>query len=137
MSELHRILLVEDEPSLRLVAKVALEKVGGFSVMACESGADAIAVYADFAPDLILLDVMMPVIDGPTTLMSLRQLHGEELVPVVFLTAKVQTKEVQELMLLGAAGVLPKPFDPMLLSQQVRELWERGASDGRRGSENG
>ncbi|MGC4067831.1 MAG: response regulator [Polyangiaceae bacterium] len=111
MSELRRIMLVEDEPSLRLVAKVALEKVGGFLVMSCDSGADAIAAYADFAPDLILLDVMMPVIDGPTTLVSLRQLHGEKLVPVVFLTAKVQTKEVQELMSLGATGVLPKPFE--------------------------
>jgi CheY-like chemotaxis protein len=126
--ELRRIMLVEDEPSLRLVAKVALEKVGLFSVLACESGADAIAGYADFAPDLILLDVMMPLIDGPTTLVSLRQLHGDSLVPVVFLTAKVQTKEVQELMSLGAAGVLPKPFDPMLLSQQVRELWEGGTT---------
>jgi CheY-like chemotaxis protein len=122
---LRRILLVEDEPALRLVAKVALEKVGGFEVLTCESGADAIMKYADFSPDLILLDVMMPIIDGPTTLASMRQLHANRLVPVVFLTAKVQPKEVQELLALGAAGVLAKPFDPMLLSRQVSDLWER------------
>jgi CheY-like chemotaxis protein len=122
---LKRIMLVEDEPALRMVAKVALEKVGGFEVLVCESGADAIMHYVGFAPDLILLDVMMPIIDGPTTLSSMRQMHPEGIVPVVFLTAKVQSKEVQELLSLGAIGVLPKPFDPMLLSKQVEELWVR------------
>ena len=125
MRELRRIMLVEDEPALRLVAKVSLEKVGGFDVLACDSGAEALAKFEEFAPDLILLDVMMPVIDGPTTLSSLRQLHPKKRVPVVFLTAKVQAKEVQELLTLGAAGVLPKPFDPMLLSRQVRDLWDK------------
>jgi CheY-like chemotaxis protein len=118
-------MLVEDEPALRMVAKVALEKVGGFEVLTCESGADAIMKYAEFVPDLILLDVMMPIIDGPTTLTSMRQMHAGKLVPVIFLTAKVQSKEVQELLALGAVGVLPKPFDPMLLSKQVSDLWER------------
>lgn len=122
--KLRRIMLVEDEPALRLVAKVSLEKVGGFEVLACDSGVEALARFVEFNPDLILLDVMMPVIDGPTTLASLRQLYPELGVPVVFLTAKVQAKEVAELLGLGAAGVLPKPFDPMLLSRQVRDLWE-------------
>lgn len=125
MKALKRIMLVEDEPALRMVAKVALEKVGGFDVLVCESGADAIMKYSEFSPDLILLDVMMPIIDGPTTLTSMRQMNPGGIVPVVFLTAKVQSKEVQELMTLGAVGVLPKPFDPMLLSQQVGELWVR------------
>lgn len=127
MKELRRIMLVEDEPALRLVATVALEKVGGFQVLACDSGADALAKYREFNPDLVLLDVMMPVIDGPTTLSCLREMNADVLVPVVFLTAKVQRKEIEELLMLGAEGVLPKPFDPMLLSQQVRELWERSS----------
>lgn len=125
MKTLRRILLVEDESALRMVAKVALEKVGGFEVLTCESGADAILKYTEFAPDLVLLDVMMPILDGPTTLTSLRKMYAEGLAPVVFITAKVQPKEVQELFKLGAAGVLAKPFDPMLLSQQVSELWTR------------
>lgn len=134
MKELRRIMLVEDEPALRLVAKVALEKVGGFEVLACDSGVEALARFSDFCPDLVLLDVMMPVMDGPTTLASLRQLHPEIHVPIVFLTAKVQTKEVQELLGLGATGVLPKPFDPMRLSRQVRDLWEKQCVDANLGN---
>ena len=80
---------------------------------------------ADFAPDLVLLDVMMPDMDGPATLRALRQLPGMAALPVVFMTAKVQPQEVAEYRARGALDVIAKPFDPMTLAAQVREIWAR------------
>ena len=125
MSEtLSRVLYVEDEADIQAVAKLALEMVGRFTVKICSSGEEALKEIADFAPDMILLDVMMPGMDGPTTLARLRMLPEMEKVPVAFMTAKVQPQEVEHLKRLGAVGVIAKPFDPMQLSNQVRALWE-------------
>ncbi len=120
---LKKILYVEDEPDIQAVAKIALEAVGGFELMTCSSGDEAIAVAAEFAPDLLLLDVMMPGMDGPTTLAELRQLSGLESTPIIFMTAKVQPQEVEYFKSLGAVEVIAKPFDPMGLADQVREAW--------------
>lgn len=125
MTELNRVLYVEDEPDIREVAKLALEAVGGFNVMLCESGQQALDRVSDFAPDLILLDVMMPGMDGPTTLQSLRKIPGTTDTPVIFMTAKVQPQEISEYKALGALDVIPKPFDPMTLSDQIRAIWQR------------
>lgn len=122
---LKRILYVEDEPDIQAVAKLALEMVGGFELCICSRGVEALEKAAGFSPDLILLDVMMPNMDGPTTLAGLRKLPGLETTPAVFMTAKVQPAEVAHLKSLGALDVIPKPFDPMKLSGQVRELWDR------------
>ena len=124
MSELQRVLYVEDEQDIRTVAKLALEMVGGFQVKICSSGEDAVREAVAFAPDMILLDVMMPGMDGPTTLQQLRGLPELAQVPVVFMTAKVQSAEIAQYKALGAKGVIPKPFDPMTLATQVRALWE-------------
>jgi CheY-like chemotaxis protein len=124
MSQLQRILYVEDEPDIRAVAKLALEMVGGFTVKICESGEIALREGADFEPDLILLDVMMPGIDGPTTLKGLREMPALAQVPAVFMTAKVRPAEVAHYKSLGALDVLPKPFDPMTLASQVRAIWD-------------
>jgi len=123
---LTRILYVEDEPDIQTVARLALETLGGFNVDICSSGTEALSRAPDFRPQLFLLDVMMPGIDGPTTLRMLRELPGFADTPAIFMTAKVQTGEVARYLELGAMDVIPKPFDPMTLSSQVQAIWERG-----------
>lgn len=125
MNTLQRILCVEDEPDIQAVARMALELVGGFQVLVCGSGEQALSEAQAFAPDLILLDVMMPGMDGPGTLQALRALPDVATVPVAFMTAKVQPDEVAHYRSLGALDVIAKPFDPMTLSAQVRAIWER------------
>jgi CheY-like chemotaxis protein len=125
MTDLNRILYVEDEPDIQAVAKLALEMVGGFTVKICSSGQEALASVAAFAPDLILMDVMMPGMDGPATLQALREQPALAAIPVVFMTAKVQPAEVQHYKGIGAVDVIPKPFDPMTLATQVRDAWSR------------
>lgn len=123
MNELQRVLYVEDDPDIQMVAQMALEVVGGLTLRTCSSGQEAVQAAASFNPDLILLDVMMPGMDGPATLAELRKLPATAATPVVFMTAKVQTAEVTHYKSLGAVGVIAKPFDPMELPQQVRQLW--------------
>ncbi|MBQ0721532.1 MAG: response regulator [Gammaproteobacteria bacterium] len=120
-----RILYVEDEADIREVAEFALEDEG-FDLLFCASGQEALEQVVAFAPDLILLDVMMPGMDGPSTLGQLRQLPGLAETAVAFLTAKVQPREVESFLALGALEVIAKPFDPMALPEQIRELLSRG-----------
>lgn len=124
MNTLQRILYVEDEPDIQAVAKLALEMVGGFTVKVCSSGEEALREAEAFAPDMILLDVMMPGMDGPSTLKALRELPSLAELPVAFMTAKVQPAEVTHYKTLGARDVIAKPFDPMTLASQVRAIWE-------------
>jgi CheY-like chemotaxis protein len=119
---LSRILVVDDEPDLRNLLRLCLVEVGGYGVDLCSSGPDALARLETDRPDLILMDVMMPGLDGPATLAALRD-RGLG-TPVVFLTAKVQAPEVAALKAQGALGVIAKPFDPMTLADEVRALWE-------------
>lgn len=123
MSELRRILHVEDDPSIQAVAKVALEAVGGFTVLTCSCGQDALDQIQVFAPDFILLDVMMPGMDGPQTLKNLQKIADLSQVPVAFMTAKVQPDEIAHYRSLGARDVIIKPFDPMQLAAEVRRIW--------------
>ncbi len=122
---LKHILYVEDEPDIQQVAKLALEAVGGFDVDICGSGGEAVERAPGLAPDLILLDVMMPGMDGPSTLSALRQIPDLASVPVVFMTAKVQPQEVAHYKDLGALDVIAKPFDPMSLAETVSGIWSR------------
>lgn len=124
MRQLSKILYVEDEPDIQAVAKIALEAVGGFTVCICSSGSDALSKVLAFAPDLILLDVMMPGMDGPATLKALNAIPELESVPYVFMTAKVQPSEIEYFKSLGAVDVIPKPFDPMTLSDKVKDIWQ-------------
>lgn len=121
---LHRILYVEDDVDIRTVAKLALEAVGGFTVQVAASGDEAVIRVRDFAPDLLLLDVMMPGMDGPATLRVLRAGSDAENVPAIFMTARALPGEVAALKAQGALGVITKPFDPMTLADQIRTLWE-------------
>lgn len=120
---LKHILCVDDEADILEIAKMALETVGGYQVSTCQSGKEAIARVAQIKADIILLDVMMPGLDGPTTYSKLRAIASLKHVPVVFMTAKVQPKEVAAYIGLGSAGVILKPFDPMQLPGEVEELW--------------
>ena len=124
MTTLQRILYVEDEADIRAVAQLALESVGGFTVKTCSSGEEALREVEAFAPELILLDVMMPGMDGPSTLRALRNIPALAEVPVAFMTAKVQPAEIEYFRSLGARDVIPKPFDPMTLADQVRSIWK-------------
>ncbi|GIW05389.1 MAG: response regulator [Dehalococcoidia bacterium] len=125
MDTLAKILMIEDEPDIRAIAKLALEAVGGYTVELAESGADAIAAYERFQPDLVLLDVMMPGMDGIETLRRLRSAGGGREPAVVFMTAKVQRHEIEQYLALGALDVISKPFDPMTLSTVVQQIWDR------------
>ena len=129
MTELKKILYVEDEPDIQMIARVALENVGGFELLVCSSGAEAIEKATSFNPDLLLLDVMMPGMDGPTTLQELRKIPQLAHTPVMFMTAKVQPQEVEFLKSLNVTDVIAKPFDPMGLANNIRESWAKaGAS---------
>ena len=120
---LRKILYVEDDDDIRAVTVMALEMIGDFEVAAHASGMSAVTQAPAFAPDLILLDVMMPGLDGPATLERLRAMPGLTETPAVFFTAKAQAAEVQRLRDLGAVDVLAKPFDPQALPDMLRRLW--------------
>jgi two-component system OmpR family response regulator len=123
--ELKRVLYVDDEDDIRTVAVMALEAVGGLAIVACGSGKEALAAAPGAAADLLLLDVMMPGMDGPATLAALRALPQTASTPVIFMTAKVQASEIAHYRSLGALDVIAKPFDPMTLADQVKAIWEK------------
>jgi CheY-like chemotaxis protein len=123
MAELKRILHVDDDEDIRVIANMALEMVGNLEVLQCGSGREATEKAADFAPDLFLLDYMMPEMDGEQTLRALRNLPGLQYVPVIFMTARVQADIADGLRREGALEVITKPFDPMELANQIREVW--------------
>ncbi|SNS33784.1 Response regulator receiver domain-containing protein [Noviherbaspirillum humi] len=123
---LERILYIEDNADIRLLARMALERLGKFTVRACSSGREALqaAGEPDYRPDLILLDVMMPDLDGPATVAQLRGLPNTAAVPFIFMTAKSDPSEIAGYRALGALGVIAKPFDPRRLVPEIRRLWE-------------
>lgn len=125
MKELKHIFLIEDEADIRAVATIALEQVGGLSVTGYTSGEEVLRQLEKATPDLILLDVMMPGMDGPEVLGRLQNMAPAKDIPVVFMTAKVQPQEVAHFKSLGAVDVIAKPFDPMTLADQIKEIWQR------------
>ena len=116
-----RVLHVDDEPDIREVVEVSLGLDPDFTVQGCKSGKEALAVAAAWRPDIILLDVMMPGLDGPATLAQLRQNAETAHFPVVFMTARTRARETDRFRSLGAVGVIPKPFDPMTLAVSLRK----------------
>ncbi len=132
MTTLQKILFVEDDPDIQMVAQLALEAVGGYTVQICSSGAEALATAEGFAPDLVLLDVMMPGMDGPTTLAELRKKPALTHTPVIFMTARVQRHEIEQYLALGATDVISKPFDPMTLASQIAAIWKHAHETGPR-----
>ena len=118
-----KILQVEDEPDIREITALSFDLDTDVQLRAASSGVEALDVLAGgFVPDVILLDVMMPQLDGPSTLTRIRALPGHADTPVIFLTARTQARERSRYLALGAIGVITKPFDPMTLGQQVRAM---------------
>jgi CheY-like chemotaxis protein len=115
-----RVLIVDDEPDIRRIARLSLARLGGMEVIEASNGDEGLRQARDERPDAILLDVMMPGRDGPSTLAALRSDPGTAAIPVVFLTAKAMPAELERLRSLGAVGVLTKPFDPMTLAADLR-----------------
>lgn len=122
---LKNIIVVEDEVDIRTILQIALEDIGGFSVKYFSSGPEALQGVDDFQPDLVLLDMMMPGMDGITVFKELQKKPAFAKIPVVFMTAKVQAAEIKQYLSLGAADVLAKPFDPMTLSQTLNTIWKK------------
>ncbi|MBW1877538.1 MAG: response regulator [Deltaproteobacteria bacterium] len=122
---LETVVLVEDDADIRIVATAALESIGGFRVIACRSGEEALRTIPQVRPDLVLLDVVMPGLDGPQTLTQLAEAYDLSETAVVFMTGRVKSEEIKEYLALGAAGVVTKPFDPMGLADQVQGMWDR------------
>ena len=118
----RRVLVVDDDDMLREVAKVSLEMVGGWEVLTAASGLEACQVALRERPDALLLDVMMPGMDGPSTVLALREGGATRDIPVIFLTAKSGGEGHREWDYLEVAGVIPKPFDPMSLPAEVARL---------------
>jgi two-component system, OmpR family, alkaline phosphatase synthesis response regulator PhoP len=114
------LVLIDDDDDIREIAQLSLELGAGWTIHAAASGEEGIAAAIAHRPDAILLDVMMPILDGPATLDRLRQDDRTRAIPVVFLTAKARPAERDRLAGLDVAGVLPKPFDPMTLADQLR-----------------
>jgi CheY-like chemotaxis protein len=119
-----KILIIDDDPDIRAIARLSLSRLGGMDVIEAASGGEGVQRAREEAPDVILLDMMMPTMDGLDTLAALRAEPATALTPVIFLTARAG-EEAERLRALGAAGVLIKPFDPRTLSQSVRALVER------------
>ena len=118
----HRILIIDDEDDIREVAGLSLETVAGWDVVTANSGAQGLARAIEQQPDAILLDVMMPGMDGPTTFRELRKNPSTAHIPVILLTAKVQSNDQRRFADLGVEAVLLKPFDPLTLASQISEV---------------
>jgi two-component system OmpR family response regulator len=120
-----KVLIIDDDADIRLIAGLSLGRVGGMDVIEAASGVEGLRKAREENPDVILLDIMMPTMDGSETLAALRSQPATAMTPVIFLTAKAAGAEVQRMTALGAAGVLIKPFDPRTLSGDVRALIKR------------
>jgi two-component system, OmpR family, response regulator len=120
---LHKICYVEDDDDIQRIARLSLERVGKMEVSIIGDPTVALDGILAFKPDLVLLDWMMPVMDGPTLFKRMRETEALRDMPVVFITAKASQRELDELRNMGAAGVLSKPFSPKDLPEQLRAIW--------------
>jgi len=125
---LSKILYVEDDPDIRQIVRMSLETLGGYQVAACDSCADALRIVDDFDPELLLLDVMMPEVDGPATLRRLRETVSTDAAPAVFITAKVEAGDMRRYHQMGVVDVIVKPFDTIKLSAQLEQIWQQHRS---------
>jgi len=130
MTGLNRILHVEDDEDILMIARLALADLGGFEVLQCSSGAEALEKAQAFAPDLLLLDFMMPGMNGMQTLQALREKPEFADTPAIFMTAKAMELVEQELAGLGVVGKISKPFDPVALPDEIRRYWDAQGTGG-------
>lgn len=125
---ISKILLVDDDKNIQLIAQIGLEDMPDWQIILASSGQECVNKATSELPDLILLDMMMPGMDGRTTLAKLRENPATASIPVIFMTAKVQKHEVDSYLSLGVAGVITKPFDPITLSQDILAILARAVS---------
>jgi CheY-like chemotaxis protein len=118
----RQLLMIDDEDDIREVGKLSLQLTEDWTVTTASGGAAGAALALSMAPDAILLDVMMPDMDGPSTLRALQAQDATKSIPVIFLTAKVQAADRQKFMQLGVRGIISKPFDPLTLGQQIKDV---------------
>jgi len=119
---LHKLLVIDDEDDIREVASLSLQLTEGWTVRTANGGSIGTALALSMEPDAILLDVMMPDMDGPATFRALQKQGATKFIPVIFLTAKVQAADREKLMQLGVRGIIRKPFDPLTLGQQIKDV---------------
>jgi CheY-like chemotaxis protein len=122
-----RVLVIDDDDDIRMLVRLSLQRVGGLEVIEASNGREGLDLARSEVPDAILLDVMMPEMDGPTTVLELRRIPETAAIPVVLLTAKVQARDQERFAELPIQGTIPKPFDPLELPRQLREMVATGA----------
>jgi two-component system, OmpR family, response regulator len=120
---LNRICYVEDDEDIQRIVRMSLERVGKMTVAVVSDPTQAIAAMTEFRPDLVMLDWMMPVMDGPTLFKQMKLRPETSALPVVFITAKASQRDLDELKALGAVGTISKPFSPKDLPEQLRAIW--------------
>ena len=128
MGELRKILHVEDDPDIREIVKLCLEVLGGFELLQCASGREALKVAEAFSPDLFFLDMMMPGLNGLETLEQLKAIESLKDVPAIFVTSVNTAEQYHDAILEQSIGSIPKPFDPSLLAEQVVECWAKSGT---------
>ena len=121
---LSRICYVEDDPDIQRIVRMSLERIGKMTVEGVGDSTRAVEAIIAFKPDLVMLDWMMPLMDGPAVLRKIRECAEIKDLPVVFITAKASQRELDELRALGAAGTISKPFSPKELPDQLRAIWK-------------
>lgn len=129
MKELRKILYAEDERDVQTIVEISIWSTSNYEIKICDNGKILLDCVEDYNPDLILLDVMMPEMDGLTTLKHLQTNEKTKNIPVIFITAKAQAHEVSSFNEKGVVGVITKPFDPMLLCSNIKEIWDRNFKD--------
>lgn len=126
-ARLTKVLCADDEEDILAIVQICLEMLPDLEIACCRDGATAIAEAHKFRPDLVVLDVMMPGMDGPTAMCAIKADPLLKDIPVILMTARVQATEIAQYFEMGAAGVIPKPFDPMTLADQILGLWRKAA----------
>lgn len=129
MKALKKILVIDDDEDVLKIIEYCLSSISQFELKCVLSGEEGIQAALEMNPDLILLDVMMPKMDGTATLQAIRLIPKLQLTPVIFITAKAQKKEIEDYLKLGAADVIIKPFDPLMLSQTILQIWEKNQKE--------
>jgi len=121
---LRKILITDDEPDILEISRIALETVGGYEVAVSASGSEFLRLLPEFNPDLVIIDALMPDMDGLEILAAMHRLEGFERTPAIFLTGLVLERDLRDLRASGAVDVVTKPFDPMRLPQRIHEIWK-------------
>ncbi|HVL35976.1 MAG TPA: response regulator [Burkholderiales bacterium] len=122
---LNRVCYVEDDEDIQRIVRLSLERVGKMTVQIVSDPTMAIETMGSFKPDLVMLDWMMPKMDGPTLFRHMKERPDTSALPVVFITAKASQRDLDELMAMGAAGTISKPFSPKDLPEQLRQIWRK------------